>query len=132
MADGLQQVETYLGDEPLNPELEAEIDAALEVARNSPPPPMARTAQFVPGVRLLLICLKSGQRLAFPVEDLEDIKDATDDDLSDIELLGPGTAIHFTRFGHGVYVPALVEGVYGSEMWMKQLVAKRNAALRAA
>lgn len=132
MAETVHETETYLGDELLSPELEAEIDAALEDARNSPPPPMASKAEFLPGARLLLVCLKSGQRMAFPVEDLEDIKGATDEQLSEIELLGPGIAIHFTKFGHGVYVPYLIEGAYGSDKWMQQLAAKRAASLQAA
>ena len=109
-----------------------EIDEAIAAAEKEADLPAARTAQYLPETRLLLISLKSGQRLAFPVEDLEDIKGATNEDLSEIELHGPGTALHFTKFGHGVYVPALVEGVFGSEKWMKQLEARRAAALQAA
>ena len=109
-----------------------QIDEAIAAALREPDLPAARTAQYLSEPRLLLICLKSGQRMAFPVEDLEDIKGATDEDLMEIELHGPGTAIHFTRFGHGVYVPALVEGIYGSQKWMEQLEAKRAATSRAA
>ncbi len=109
-----------------------EIDKAIEAAALEPDLPAARTAQYLRDTRLLLICLKSGQRMAFPVEDLEDIKGATDEDLSEIELLGPGTAIHFTKFGHGVYVPYLVRGAYGTEKWMQQLEEERSQKLKAA
>ncbi len=109
-----------------------EIDEAIAAAEKEPDLQAARTAQYLRETRLLLICLKSGQRMAFPVEDLEDIKGATDEDLSEVELYGSGTAIHFTKFGHGVYIPALVEGVYGSKKWMEQLQAKRAANVKAA
>ncbi len=111
---------------------DAEIDAAIEEARNAPAAPAARKVEFVPGVRLLLLELKSGQRLAIPVEDLEDLVNTTDEQLATIELLGPGTGIHFPEFDGNLYVPYLVEGSRGSKRWMEQLEAKRAAALMAA
>ncbi len=111
---------------------DAEIDAAIEEARYAPTPPAATKVEFLRSVRLLLLELKSGQRLAIPVEDLEELANATDEQLATIELLGPGTGIHFPEFDGNLYVPYLVEGSRGSKRWMEQLEAKRAAALKAA
>jgi hypothetical protein len=111
---------------------DAEIDAAIEEARHAPVLPAAKRAEFLPGVRLLLIELKSGQRLALPVEDLEELAHATDEQLATMELLGPGTGIYFPAFDGNLYVPYLMEGSRGSKNWMEQLEAKRVAALKAA
>ena len=109
-----------------------QIDAAIAETAHVPPPPAAAKAQYLAGVRLLLLNLKSGQRLAIPVEDLEELANATDEQLATIELLGPGTGIYFPAFDGNLYVPYLVEGSRGSKHWMEQLEAKRAAALQAA
>lgn len=109
-----------------------EIDAAIAAATHEEPLSMAASVRYLRDARLLLICLKSGQRLALPVEDLEDIQGATDDDLLDPELLGPGTAIYFPRLNGSVYVPYLAEGHYGSDKWMEQLGRRRAEQQKAA
>ena len=106
-----------------------EIDNAIAEAKNTPGPPAAMKVEFLPEVHLLLLHLKNGQRLAIPVEDLEELAEATDEQLATIELLGPGTGIHFPAFDGNLYVPYLVEGSRGSKRWMEQLEAKRNAAV---
>ncbi len=111
---------------------DAEIDAAIEEAKSAPALPAATRVEFVPSLRLLLLQLKSGQRLAIPVEDLEELANATDEELAAVELLGPGTGVHFPAFDGNLYVPYLVEGNRGSKRWMEQLEAKRAAALKAA
>lgn len=112
--------------------MDEEIDEAIAAAEQSPSLAAAQSARYLPETRLLLICLKSGQRLAVPVEDLQELQGATDEDLSETQLLGPGTAIYFPKFGDSVYVPYLVDGFYGSDAWMEQLKKKRAAALQAA
>ncbi len=107
---------------------DAEIDAALNAAQLEESLPTASNVRFLRDTRLLLLSLNSGQRIAIPVEDLEDIQGATDDHLSEPQILGPGTAIYFPQSGHSVYVPYLAAGQYGSERWMQQLASRTAKA----
>ena len=113
---------------PLSPELEAEIDAALDRARDLDIGPVALHVEHLAAPNLLLITLSNGRRLALPVEDLQDIHNATPEQLRDPEILGPGTAIHFENLGEGIYIPAVLQGIYGDDRWMRRLDARTAQA----
>ena len=131
MAESMRSGTDVLDDEALSPELEAQIDAALEAARNAPPLTAAAKVEYLPGVRILIVHLKSGQRIPLPVEDLQELAHATDEQLSELELLGPGTGIHFPKFDGNLYVPYLVQGSRGSDRWNRELEEKWAAAMLA-
>ena len=109
-----------------------EIDSFLEESRNAPPAPAVRSVDYLPGLRLLLLHLKSGQRLALPVEDIEELSNATDEQLSHFEIEGGGLLVHFPDFDGNLDVPFIAEGGRGGKRWTEQLEAKRSAALQAA
>jgi hypothetical protein len=117
---------------PLDPETEAEIDAALANARDPEDEDVAMSAAFDTQHRMLLLELKTGQRLAIPQEDLQGISDADPSDLSDIEILGPGTALHWESLMEGFRVSDLRQGFYGSQKWMNGLAQRRRERLRKA
>ncbi|MGB8260705.1 MAG: DUF2442 domain-containing protein [Terracidiphilus sp.] len=98
-----------------------EIEAALERAKQHDHDPRAVTVEHVPALNLLLVGLSTGRRLALPVEELQGLERATPDELRNSELLGHGTGIHFPDLDADLYVPALIEGVYGNRRWMAQL-----------
>jgi hypothetical protein len=130
--DSLINSRDVADDTPLSPELEAQIDGAYEAARSAPPAPAVYQVEYLAGVRLLLLHLKSGQRLVIPIEELEDLAGIPEEKLSHTELLASGTWIHFPEFDGNLDVPSLVAGTRGSKKWMEQLEAKRSAALKAA
>ena len=113
---------------PLSPEIEVEINAALERARHFDMGPVATHVEHLAEVNLLLITLSNGRRLALPVEELQDIHHATPEQLSHPEILGPGTAVHFEDLGEGIYIPAVLRGIYGNDRWMQQLEARTARA----
>jgi len=116
----------------LSDEDEADIDYALAHARDPEDEEVAVAASFDVHNRLLLVELKTGQRLAFPQEDLQDIADASPSDLVEVEILGPGMALHFEKVMQGVEVDALRRGIYGSERWMDGLAQRRRERLQRA
>lgn len=132
MAKLMHESYEYLGNEPLDAELEAEIDAALEAARNSPPVPAARAVEYLPGVRLLVMHMKNGQRIPLPIEEIEELAGATDQQLSHFQVEGGGYLVHFPDFDGNLDVPFLAQGGRGGPKWMEQLESRRAAALKAA
>jgi len=107
---------------------DAEIDAALRKARLHDRDPLARKVEHVPAWRLLVVELTNGRRLAIPVEDIQGLDGATHKQLRNYELLGRGTGISFPDLDVDLYVPALIEGVYGNRRWMAQLGRKGGKA----
>jgi hypothetical protein len=67
-----------------------------------------------------------------PIEDLQGLGNATHAQIQNYELLGHGTGISFPDLDVDLYVPALIEGVYGNRRWMAQLGKKGGRAKTAA
>jgi len=107
---------------------DAEIDAALKKAKLAAREPVARSVEHVPELNLLIVKLSNGRRLALPIEDLQGLGDATHEQTENYELLGRGTGIRFPELDVDLYVPALIEGVYGNRRWMAQLGRKGGSA----
>ena len=107
---------------------DANIDAALRQAKIHDSEPVAQTVEHVPELNLLIVGLSNGRRLVLPVEDVQGLEKASHEQIKNHELLGRGTGIHFSELNVDLYVPALIEGVYGNRRWMAQLGKKGGAA----
>ncbi len=107
---------------------DAEIEAALERAKLHDGDPLARTVEHIPALNLLIVGLSNHRRLVLPIEDLQGLGNATHKQIQNYELLGNGTGISFPDLDVDLYVPALIEGVYGNRRWMAQLGKKGGKA----
>jgi hypothetical protein len=107
---------------------DAEIEAALKRAKLHDSDPRARAVEHISDLRLLIVSLSNGRRLVFPIEDLQGLGNATHEQIQNYELLGHGTGISFRDLDVDLYVPALIEGVYGNRRWMAQLGRKGGSA----
>lgn len=110
----------------LSAEEEARIDAAIANSRPRENYEIAVSASFDVVNRLLMVELKTGQRLAIPQEDLQDIYRYAPEDLVDVEIIPTGTALHFEKVMDGVRVDSIRRGIYGSEKWMAGLAERRR------
>lgn len=99
----------------------AEIDAAIERAKLLDGEPLAKTATYWPSLKLLIVDLTNGRRLALPIEDLQGLESAQKKQLQNVEVLSLGTEVNFPDLDTGFYVPSLIEGVYGNRRWMSEL-----------
>jgi Protein of unknown function (DUF2442) len=110
-------------------EFDAQIDAWREkYGDQGDNEPLAKSAQYVPRLKLLIVELTNGRRLALPIEDLQGLENATAKQLQNMEIFGLGTGIIFSDIDMGFYVPALIEGVYGNKRWMSELGSKGGSA----
>jgi uncharacterized protein DUF2442 len=66
----------------------------------------------------VVVSLDSGVELAFPPSLAEGLQNASQTDLSRIELSPSGFGIHFPKIDAHLYLPALLKGVFGSKSWM--------------
>jgi hypothetical protein len=107
---------------------DTEIVAALERAKIHDNDPIAQAVEHVPGLNVLVVQLSNGRRLVLPIEDLQGLGEATHQQIESYELIGRGTGISFPDLDVDLYVPALIEGVYGNRRWMAQLGKKGGIA----
>jgi len=106
----------------------AEIETALERAKPHDGAPRAQTVEHIPALKLLIVGLRNGRRLVLPIEDVQGLGNATHRQIQNCELLGRGTGISFPELDVDLYVPALIERVYGNRRWMAQLGKKGGSA----
>lgn len=83
--------------------------------------PAARTACYKPRTKRLEIALTNGISLLVPIAYIEGLHDATAADLRQIEIFGLGSALVFPALDEVVSVHALIDGVFGSKSWMRDI-----------
>jgi hypothetical protein len=105
----------------LSADIDEQIDRAIANARDPYDYEVAVSAEYDRVHDLLLVNLKSGQRLAIPREDLQGLADADPDKLSKVEIEMLGKALRWEELDADFLVDGLRQGLYGNEHWMKQL-----------
>ncbi|MBN2700572.1 MAG: DUF2442 domain-containing protein [Methylothermaceae bacterium] len=72
----------------------------------------------------VVVSLNTGVEVTFPPDLAEGLAGASPADLSIIEISPSGLGLHWPKLDADIYVPALLQGVFGSKRWMaKQLGA---------
>jgi hypothetical protein len=66
----------------------------------------------------VVVKLSTGVQVAFPTGLVEGLAGAAADDLAEIEISPAGLGLHWPRLDADVYVPALLQGMFGSKRWM--------------
>ena len=92
--------------------------------------PRAETAHYDAACNRIVIHLIGGVEVAFSPQDAQGLEGATADDLSEIELTPAGLGLHFPRLDADIYVPALLEGILGSENWMARRMGSLGGKAR--
>ncbi len=99
--------------------------------------PAAVDAHYDRRIARIMIRLSSGVELAFPPQNAQGLENAKPSDLDPIEVTPSGFGIHFPKLDADLYVPALIEGFFGSKQWMASRLGalggrSRSAAKKAA
>ena len=80
----------------------------------------------------LVIGLNTGVQLTVPVSLVEELADADAADLAEIEISPAGLGLHWPRLDADVYVPALLQGVFGTKAWMARQLGTAGGSARSA
>jgi hypothetical protein len=94
--------------------------------------PVAIAATYQPATGLIEIIFSNQTRFSFPAHLGQGLTGATPEDLADIEVTPSGTGLHWEALDADLYIPALLEGTFGSRQWMTELAKKGGAAKSAA
>lgn len=86
--------------------------------------PLAESACYEQSTGDILIRLNNGAELRIQSALLQGLENATPAEMGDIHIGGRGTGLHFPRLDADFYVPALVDGIYGTPTWMQSLKQK--------
>lgn len=92
--------------------------------------PHAVAARYDRRLSRVMVTLSNGLELAFPPHRAEGLADAKPADLAVIEITPTGLGLHWPRLDADLYLPSLLEGVFGSPRWMAGLLGKSGGLAR--
>jgi hypothetical protein len=95
----------------------ANARGAAEIARG----PVARAARYDSRRELVVITLEGGCEFSFPAALAEGLADAPRSKRTKIKITPNGLGLHWPLLDADLYVPALIEGAFGSRRWMQQI-----------
>ncbi|PTM88373.1 DUF2442 domain-containing protein [Mycoplana dimorpha] len=97
---------------------EAEFEAATAAGEKTLEGPIAAGARYDAGRKSLIVDMPDGTFIGLPVRKLEGLQGATDEQLENVVIEARGLGLHWPELDADLYVPALIEGVFGSRRWM--------------
>jgi hypothetical protein len=94
--------------------------------------PRAVAARFDAARARVVVSLDNGLELAFPPELAEGLEQGAPIDLAVIEISPSGLGLHWPKLDADLYLPALMEGVFGSPRWMAGRMGAKGGSARTA
>jgi Protein of unknown function (DUF2442) len=80
----------------------------------------------------IVVELSTAIEISFSPKQAQGLESAHPDELSDIAITPSGLGLHFPRIAAGIYVPALLQGIPGSDKWMAGQMGRIGGAARSA
>jgi hypothetical protein len=110
-----------------------EYEAALERGRIADATePRAKSARYDGKSGRVIVELKNGCTFAFPVALVQHLRDATPEQLAEVEVLGRGYGLHWETLDVDFSVPGLMAGIFGTRKYMAQLAGQATSPKKAA
>jgi hypothetical protein len=108
-----------------------EFDRANERgARRRADGPAAVAARYDAKRDRVVVALTSGGEIAFPPRRAQGLERAKPSDLAMIEISPSGLGLHFPKLDADLWLPALLEGVFGSRQWMAARLGARGGRVK--
>ncbi len=82
--------------------------------------PRAIAARYNRKTGRVTVDLANGCAFVFPADLVQDLSEASPDELASVEVDGMGFNLHWPKLDADIYVPALVAGVFGTKDWMSK------------
>jgi hypothetical protein len=74
----------------------------------------------------IVIDFGGGSEFAFPPSKAQGLEGASVADLSEIEVSPAGLGLHWPRLDADLYIPALLQGIFGTKSWMAQSLGRKG------
>jgi len=86
--------------------------------------PRATSARYDRRGARIVVTLSNGLQLGVPVDLAQGLAGAHASDLNDIEISPTGLGLHWPKLDADLYLPALMNGVFGTRRWMARVMGK--------
>jgi hypothetical protein len=78
----------------------------------------------------IVVALANGAEFSVPPSFVKRLKDQPASVLGNVEVSPSGRGLHWPEVDEDLYVPALIQGVFGSKTWMAGLMGKAGGQAR--
>lgn len=95
-----------------------EFDMANMSGMRSQLGPYAMSARYDDEHDAIVVVLNNGSFIGFPVEKLQGLQGANASQLNNVVVEAKGLGLHWPDIDADLYVPALMDGILGSQKWM--------------
>lgn len=95
-------------------EFQASIQRGEDLRQNG----YAVSAEYDAPQNRLVVSLSSGVIITVPVHLMQELADADPAALGEIEIAPSGLALHWPSLDADVYVPSLMQGIFGTKRWI--------------
>ena len=93
--------------------------------------PTIVAARFIRSTRTLEVTFVYGVKIAVPIALLQDFSmlehAPTLAELAEVEVSGAGTSLYWPRLDLGLWGPGLLQGIFGTKGWMRELARGMGA-----
>jgi hypothetical protein len=94
--------------------------------------PRAGSAHYDPAARRVVVELLNGCILMCPVDLLQGLRGATNEEFTDLELMPRGFDLHWRKLDAQFTIAGLLRGVFGTKAWMREMGRAGGKATSAA
>jgi len=112
---------------------DAQIDAALERGRAARlHEPRAAAARYDRRSGRVIVELANGCTFTFPSKLAQGLEAATEEQLSQVEILGAGSGLHWEALDADLSIPGLLAGLFGTKAYLAQQAGRVTSPAKAA
>ena len=112
---------------------DAQIDAALERGRTARlHEPRAAAARYDRRSGQVVVELANGCTFAFPPHLAQGLEAATEEQLSQVEILGAGSGLHWEALDADLSIPGLLACLFGTKAYLAQQAGRATSPAKAA
>lgn len=92
--------------------------------------PRAVSAAYIRATGRISVTLDSDIEVVFPADRAQGLAGARAADLADVEITPSGLGLHFPKLDADIYIPALLEGIFGTRSWMAASLGEKGGRSR--
>jgi hypothetical protein len=112
---------------------DADIDAATALGEKlALTEPRAASARYDRPTGRIVVELTSGSAFAFPARLGQGLETASDEQLSQVEVLGAGYGLHWETLDVDLSIPGLAAGIFGTKAHMARIAGRSVSPAKSA
>jgi hypothetical protein len=90
--------------------------------------PRAVAARYDPASGRIVVDLSNGCAFAFPARRIEELEQASEAEIAEIEVAGAGLGLHWPSRDADLSLRGLMSGAFGTRAWMSELARRAGRA----